>query len=353
MNKHQNIIFKNNLDFKILEGGIIKKDTKILNLFFADISSSNRLCLVGNSLEWVTKIWIDHESENLQKLDEINIICLMGDLSKFALHCQQLFSKVKINYYLANLYLQKKSIYRTLINQRSLSNKNQKEILVYSSIGTMRLNRYLLVKESIEQKLNNIYYPHIPLSISHDFENQISKILNTNIQEPKEFYENRLYTEALTQNEFNSKQIKFLEKVYVHIVVTAPNTDWLVNKDDEKYFDSILTKSIPFMLCEKASNINGLKLLGFLPYEGFDLTSDNIKNPILRWHGLIRDNISFFKNKEKIMELYNKNRFVIEENYKRLINTDWEKEAVEQFNNLPNFIKEFLNTHPINEDIKY
>ena len=98
------------------------------------------------------------------------------------------------------------------------------------------------------------------------------------------------------------------------------------------------------MLCEKNSNSTGPELLGFLPYIGFDLKSDSIDNPVLRWKSLLEDNEHIFKDKERVKELYDKNRHVIDHNYNRLVNTDWEAERLAQFDRLPTFIKENLNS---------
>jgi hypothetical protein len=97
------------------------------------------------------------------------------------------------------------------------------------------------------------------------------------------------------------------------------------------------------MLSEKDSNRSGVELLGFIPYIGFDLKNDGNSNPIVRWKSLMSDNKNIFKDTEKAKELYEKNQKIIEYNYKRLTNTDWKKERVDQYNKLPEFIKENLN----------
>ena len=68
MIKHQNIFFDNSLSFDINNGGIIKDDTEILNLFFHDNTNSNSMCLIGNKLEWKPKIWTDFEREKIIKV---------------------------------------------------------------------------------------------------------------------------------------------------------------------------------------------------------------------------------------------------------------------------------------------
>jgi hypothetical protein len=205
----------------------------------------------------------------------------------------------------------------------------------------MRLNRYILVKEALA-KGYNFYYPEISYNLSRDYEYQIAQCLSQEMHTPKKYEASRLFGDQIDQEEFNKRQIETLCESYVHIVVTFPNTDWLKDKDDEKYFDTILCKTVPFMLCEKDSNTSGLELLGFLPYKGFDLKNDSNDNPVLRWKSILEDNEHIFKDMEKVKDLYEINRPVIEYNYNRLISTDWEAKRLAQYNKLPTSIKKYL-----------
>lgn len=343
MIKHQNIFFDNNLTFNIDQGGIIKNDTEILNLFFDDKSNTHSLCLIGNALEWRPKIWIEFEQEKIRKLKELNIICLMGDLSNFSLYCRQQFHNVKIGYYSVGSNYQLHVINDALSRKKFISEKYTRTRGIYSSTGTMRLNRYILVKEAID-KGHDFYYPKISSNLSKDFEYQISQCLGMPTEEPMEISERRLFGNELTQNEFNAKQIQILSESYINIVAPFPSTDWLKNHPDEKYFDTFLCKTIPFILSEKDSNKSGMELFGFLPYEGFELKNDSNDNHVLRWKSLLCDNEHIFRDLEKIKELYNKNQRVIEHNFDRLVNTDWEAERLAQYNRLPTFIKEQLDS---------
>ena len=340
MIKQQNIFFDNSLDFNATGGGILENDTEILNLYFQDNCDSNSLCLIGNCLEWKPKIWMEFEQEKIKKLKEINIVCLMGDLIEFANHCEKILSCVKINYYNYCIFDSIQMIKDTL-GRKHLPVETIRKNTVHSSVGTIRLNRYILVQEGIANGYH-FYYPAISYNSSKDFEYQISRSLNTEIQPAKEFKENRMFGNNMGDNEFNAKQIKVLCESYINIVSTFPNTDWLKDKDDEKYFDTILSKTVPFMLCEKNSNLSGVELLGFLPYEGFNLKSDSHDNPVQRWKSLLEDNEHIFKEKKQAKELYDQNQRVIEHNYSRLVNTDWESERLSQFDRLPNFIKDYL-----------
>ena len=343
MIKQQNIFFDNQLDFNVTSGGIIEHDTEILNLFFEDICNSNSLCLIGNRLEWKPRIWIEFEQEKLKKLKEINIVCLLGDLTEFFYYCQKKFINIKINYYLYNLFFQTSLINESLINKKYiLPAQYERRNNIYSSTGTMRLNRYILIKEGLD-KGYDFYYPAISYNLSKDYEYQISQCLNTTMQLPNEYKERRIFKNSMQMSEFNKKQIQILSESYINVVTTLPNTNWLKDKDDEKYFDTILCKTVPFMLCEKDSNSTGVELLGFLPYVGFNLKSDSNDNHVLRWKSLLEDNEHIFKDKERVKELYDKNQRVIEHNYNRLVNTDWEAERLVQFNRLPTFIKEYLS----------
>lgn len=340
MIKHQNIFFDNSLSFDINRGGIIKDDTEILNLFFHDNTNSNSMCLIGNKLEWKPKIWTEFEREKIIKVKEINIVCLLGDLTGFFHWCQKQFNNIKVNYYSFPLYLQASDINDTL-SRKKFRFKQIRTQGIFASIGTMRLNRYILTKEGLE-KGYDFYFPKITHDNSKDFEYQISQCLNIPKEEAIEINERRLFEKEMQQNEHNEKQIEMLCKSYINFVATFPNTDWLTDKEDEKYFDTVLSKTIPFMLCEKDSNKSGLELLGFLPYEGFELKNDSNDNPILRWKLLLSNNSNIFKSLEKIKELYEQNQRIIDHNFQRLVSTDWAAEKLAQYNRLPTFIKDNL-----------
>jgi hypothetical protein len=343
MIKKQNIFFDNLLDFNVTAGGIIENDTEILNLFFYDHCESNSLCLIGDCLEWKPKIWIEFEQEKIEKLKEINIVSLLGDLTALQSYCINLFPDIKINYYAYNLGLQITPIRDTLSRRTVLPiHKNRRDRVLHTSIGTIRLNRYILLKFLLKYNFD-VFHPSIPYNISKDFEYQISQCLVTSRDVPTEIKERRVFENNVTANEFNIKQIEILSESYINVVTTFPNTDMLKYCHDEKYFDTILTKTVPIMLCEKNSNTNmSESLLGFLPYAGFNLKSDSDDNPVLRWTSLLEDNKHIFQDKERVKELYDTNQRVIEHNYNRLVYTDWESERLVQFNRLPIFIKEHL-----------
>jgi hypothetical protein len=345
MIKQQNIFFDNSLDFNTTGGGIIENDTETLNLFFHDNCDSNSLCLIGDCLEWKPKIWMEFEQEKLEKLKEINIVSLLGDLIALQSYCKKLFPNVTINYYAHNLSLQIMPIRDTLSRRPALpAHKNIRDHIFQTSIGTIRLSRYILLKFSLKHNLN-LFHPAVTYNLSKDFEYQISQCLSTAMQQPTDLKQNRMFTEELKLHEFNTRQMQLQCNSYINFVATFPNTDWLRYSHDEKYFDTILTKTVPFMLCEKNSNTNiSESTLGFLPYMGFDLKSDSNDNPVLRWISLLEDNKHIFKDKEIAKELYDKNQRVIEHNYNRLVNTDWDAERLVQFNRLPTFIKEYLNS---------
>ena len=342
MIKQQNIFFDNLLDFNVTAGGIIENDTETLNLFFHDYCDSNSLCLIGDCLEWKPSIWMEFEQEKIEKLKEINIVSLLGDLTALQSYCKKLFPDIKINYYAHGLGFQIIPIRDTLSRRTALPvHRNIRDRVLHTSIGTIRLNRYILLKFLLKYNFD-VFYPSIPYHISKDFEHQISQCLGTSADSPIEINERRVFENNLTADEFNIKQIEILSESYINIVATFPNTNMLRYCHDEKYFDTILTKTVPFMLCEKNSNSTGVEPLGFLPYVGFDLKSESDDNPVLRWTSLLEDNEHIFKDKQRVKELYDKNQRVIEHNYNRLVKTDWEAERLAQFDRLPTFIKEQL-----------
>lgn len=344
MTKQQNIFFHRTLDFNSTGGGILNDDIEILNLYFHDHGNSNSIWLIGNRLEWKPGIWMKFEQQKLEKLKEINIVSLLGDLTALQSYCKKIFPNVKINYHHHNLSLQIEPLRNTLARRPALPvNKKMRERVCHTSIGTMRLNRYILLKFLLKHNLD-VFHPAITHNQSKDFENQISRCLSTNMQQPITLEQKRMFTEELMIQDFNKKQISVLSESYLNFVTTYPNTDMLRHAHDEKYFDTVLCKTVPFMLCEKNSNSTGMKSLGFLPYVGFNLKSDTKDSPVLRWTSLLQDNEHIFKDKQQAENLYDRNRYVIEHNYNRLINTDWEAERLAQFKTLPTFIKEYLNS---------
>ena len=56
MIRHQTIAFVGWLDFNVSGGGIIDKNTEVLNLVFSDNGQSNMMTLIGNTVEWKPKI---------------------------------------------------------------------------------------------------------------------------------------------------------------------------------------------------------------------------------------------------------------------------------------------------------
>lgn len=345
MTETQDIFFNHRLNFNLHadEPGIVKKTTEVLNLYLEDSSDSNSLCLIGDRLEWKPSIWMSFEEEKISKLKEINVISLRGDASLVASYCKNKFPDVKINYYGFPLYLTIHRIKDTLKNTKYIPTGLPRSKNIFSSFGSLRLNRYIFIKESQKQDYDNVFYPAITESTSKSFEYEISKCAERPIHDSMQLAENRIFDTDMTYFQFIPKAMRFIAQAYVNIVATFPNTNMIQDGDDEKYFDTILAKSIPFMLCEKDSNVTGVSLLGFQPYRGFDLTNDADENHVRRWESLLQDNRDIFSNAEKCQELYDMNREIVKANFDRLCNTDWDNEHLSQYKQLPTLAKEYLN----------
>ena len=346
MIKVQHIVFNNSLDFKIQQGGIVEQGVEILYIYFADNCDSNSLCLVGRQLEWKPEIWIDLEKEKLQKVKEINIVSLRGDLSKFSKHISNTFKNTEVKHHAFPLHMQKGLITSVLETKSNLPVVENRTKSVYSSIGMMRLNRYILVKESIDKGYDNIFYPAISQQQSRDYEYQIRQC-NGVLSGPITLEAKRLFDKPMSLQEFNGKQIKHLSQSYVNIVASFPNSNWIQYGNCEKFFNSIMCKTVPFMLCEKDSNTAGLQNLGFLPYVGFELANDGIIDYVHRWQGLLHDNSHIFSDKTNAFEVYNKNLGIIKHNFDHLTKTDWASAKDQQFNNMPRAVQEYLSARPI------
>lgn len=344
MIRHQTIAFVGWLDFNVSGGGIIDKNTEVLNLVFSDNGQSNMMTLIGNTFEWKPKIWTDFEQHKIEKLKQLNIVCLTGDLTAYFNYCKKTFPNVEVRYFDYSSYdisiTMKGPLRRKTVVENTDAIRNN---TVFCSIGTMRINRYMLVKEALSHGYS-VYHPEITYNQSRDYEYQISQCLSDFKQSPRKYNNSRLFKEIMHQEDFNSKQIQNLLSSFVHFVVTFPNTNWLKDKEDEKFFDTVLCKTLPFMLCEKDSNNSGVELLGFKPYMGFDFSKDSDENHIRRWQGLLEDNRKTFQDIEACKEIYGMNEDVIEFNYKRLLETDWNTLKSQQYDLLPNTVKDFLKT---------
>ena len=338
MIKEKTIVFDNNLKFNLQDQSLIDPNTEILNLMFFDHCNSNAVCCIGNNLEWIPSIWLTLETEKISRCKEINIVSLLGDLSLFAEHCKKLFPNSKVNYYHCNLFWQIRPIKESL-SRVSLSKKSiDKKLICNTSIGIMRLNRYMLVKYALANNLQ-IFYPAITKQESAAFEYQIEKCTEQKKQE-LEIPVNRAHSENMNEVKFNDQHFEAIQQSFLNFVPTFPNTDFLRNAHDEKYFDTILAKTIPFVLAEKNSNKDGFSSLGFVPYEGFDWNADSETNAILRWQKLLHNNSKYFNDIDYLKLITEKNKKNIEFNYERFTTTDWQQERKIQYDALPTLIQE-------------
>jgi hypothetical protein len=338
MIKKQNIVFTNALDYGVAHGGIIDEGTEILNLFFEDNCDSNTMCLIGDQMEWKPEVWMDFEHEKINNLKELNIVCLHGDLTDFSKHCKEKYPNTTVNYHTYNLWLQGPQIRRSLSYLKQPHVAGKKTNAVHYSAGTIRLNRYVLVKESIKQNYN-FYYPTITLGESKDFEYQISQCARTPMEETTEIPGRRMFEKQMSQEEFNTKQLEVLSNSYICPVAPSPNHKWYRDMVCEKFFDVVLSKTVPLMFCEKGSNKSGVDLLGFLPYVGFNLDNDSNINHVLRWQSLLQDNRHILKDIDKCRELFEMNSKIVDYNHDRLVKTNWIDEEMSQYKKLPDFIK--------------
>ena len=111
---------------------------------------------------------------------------------------------------------------------------------------------------------------------------------------------------------------------------------------DIPFFDAVRCSSIPFFICEKDANKNGMEHLGFKTYSGFNLSNESLDNPVERWVKLLEDNKEIFTDLKISKEVYHQNKDVIKFNLNRLLNTDWVDFFQQQFDILPNSIQNVL-----------
>ena len=155
----------------------------------------------------------------------------------------------------------------------------------------------------------------------------------------KELY---LLGNTISATAFAKKLPDLLQQAYFYFAPTMPSDDMWTHRHDTKFFDAVRCSSIPFFICEKDANKNGMEHLGFKTYSGFNLSNESLDNPVERWVKLLEDNKELFTDLKMSKEMYHQNKDVIKFNLNRLMNTDWFDFFQQQFDILPDSIQNVL-----------
>jgi hypothetical protein len=211
------------------------------------------------------------------------------------------------------------------------------------SVGTMRLNRFVLLAWCQKNNLSNIGQPLLSDNELFCFNHEYKRLMETENNMRYENKQNRLFGEV-DQDQFNKLQMSLLSSSYIKFVATYPNYDVQDGFFDEKLWYPILCKTLPFFVGNADDNAN-LKMYGFESYVGFDYSADCISNPIVRWQKLLEDNKKFFLDIEESKKIYNLNKEIIHYNHVKLTQTDWKKLAYQEVQSLPAHIQTILQDH--------
>ena len=336
MINEQSIAFNNFITEKDYS---IKEDTEILYLYFYDTTSATEYQLVGNKLEWRPIIWIEYEKERLSTLKKLILVSGNGKLDNFKVYLQRKFPAVVVESYvfdqsrLMNIILSKQTINKNVIRNKS----------VFCSLGNMRLNRYILVRWCQDNNIE-IAYDEISNDDKTYYDYQMSKVW----REPfiTEFKNKSFkYFGTIPSSMFAKKLPDLLQQAFFYFAPTMPSDDMWTHRHDTKFFDAVRCSSIPFFICEKDANKNGMEHLGFKPYSGFNLSNESLVNPVERWVKILEDNKEIFTDLKISEEVYNQNKDVIKFNLDLLMNTNWPNFFQQQFDALPNSVQnEFEKT---------
>jgi hypothetical protein len=180
-------------------------------------------------------------------------------------------------------------------------------------------------------KEDKIYYEHLISKVWRDpfiteFKNKSFKYFNN----------------TMSQFAFARKQVELLEQAYFYFAPTMPSGDMWTQRQDEKFFDAVRCSTIPFFICEKNANKNGMEHLGFKTYSGFNLDNEALVNPVERWVKTLEDNKEIFTDLKISKEVYDQNKDVIKFNLDHFMNTNWLNYFQQQFDALPNSIQNVL-----------
>jgi len=330
-------IFLDKTPYNIYNGTLIKDNIESLNLIISDISPQTEHQLIGNQIEWKPLIWLEYEKERILKLKCLRIIMLQGVLNiKTLQKIKNKFKNVVIEEH-GLLFLGARLFLNECKNSKKFYKERKKKRIIFGSIGTMRLNRFVVSAWSQKNKID-IYFPKINndrLAYNNHF---LKKYANVEFTEYKNV-NNRVFGE-ITLNLFNKKLIDILSETYINFVFHSPTFDDFAPFHDEKLYYSILCKNLPFLVDNTTSN-NDIELFGFKPYVGFNYESQ-YKNHILRWIDILNKNKIFFIDIEYAKNIYRSNEEIINFNQKVLIETDWNKKTDDEFKKLPNNIQKII-----------
>ena len=339
MNREQTI-FLDRTPYNITGPGLINQDTQVLNLIMYDMTPQTDCCLIANQMEWKPLIWMQHEKNRIMTLKSLRIINLEGvlrDTTKQSV--KAIAGGIDVSFidlqYFGNWYFMKQCQ-----DEKHTVKETNRIYSVMCSIGTMRLNRFILLGWCQQNNLQNIGQPRLTENELYSFNHEYKRLMDTENNMQYENKENRLFGEV-NQTQFNKLQISPLSSSYINFVAEYPNYNIKDGFFCEKVWYPVLCNTVPFFVGNIDDNAN-LKMYGFRSYIGFDYSADCISNPVTRWQKLLEDNKKFFLDINESRKIYNLNKEIIEYNHDKLTQTDWKKQAYQEVQSLPIHIQTIL-----------
>lgn len=342
MNREQTI-FLDTKPYSTIGHGLINQDTQVLNLILGDMTPQTDCCLIGNQMEWKPLIWMQHEKNRIRNLKSLRIINLEGKLRNTA---KQSVKDTAAGIDVDFIDMQHFENWIFMKECQDLKHTTRETDRIHSvaySVGTMRLNRFVLLGWCQKNNLSNIGQPLLTDNELFCFNHVYKRLMETEHNMRYKNKRNRLFGEV-DQDQFNKLQMSLLSSSYINFVTLYPNYNIKNGFYCEKAWYPMLCKTLPFFVGNLDDNAN-LKMYGFRPYVGFDYSADCISNPIVRWQKLLEDNKKFFLDIDESRKIHNLNKEIIEYNYNKLTQTDWKKLAYQEVQSLPAHIQTILQDY--------
>lgn len=317
---------------------------------FLEPKSSDTLCImflddakysiVGSNMEWPPELWFEYEKEKIVAYKKLIVINILGRLLGFADRLKKMLPNLEIQVFDIP-EISWSHFAREVKEQHEIKEQLTKDKCVWSSIGVMRLNRFVFL-HVMHDKLENIYYPSITQEKFNHLCYEVEKISRGKFGKVAQIPLNgrRLFG-TVKPHEFNILARKNVQTSLFNICATQPCVDYYVQRHDEKFFTSVCDEVVPIFLNEPNSNKESI--LNFKPYKLQSMEFENESNPVMRWKMVLESNIKCLIDFEFGKSIYEKNIDIIRHNKSVLYDTDWKKLADNKIQELPSSIIDIVN----------
>ena len=330
----------------VLGESLISPHTRTLNMLISDATWSTNCCVIGDRMEWKPLAWMLHEKTRIEKLDKLRLVMCESRLANHVKQTiRQMFRDIEIEFH----DLLMPGIYPIYLDAQDMAKKYRSVDRVdpmYYSVGTMRLNRFLLVDWLQKNKARNFGHPVLSDKELKVILHPLSRLCKKDFSD----YENvnRRFFGDCHVDTYWQKHVDLLLKAKIGIVTEQPLFDYVERFYSEKLIHPIASKTLPFFIGNKNDNEN-IRELGFQPYIGFDYSAESISNVVERWQAILDANKKFLLDDDHSTQIFQKNSDIIQHNYSVLIETDWKQKAVDEVLRLPQSVRDFLETHFLNK----